>query len=106
MVHFLLTMAYRHTEHVTRKLAAREEAILAAAHTLAAELGLGAVQITTVAQRAGISTGTVYRYFASKTDLLGELVASAAERDVAAMRRAAEAAPGPLSALAAAITAF
>jgi AcrR family transcriptional regulator len=64
------------------------------------------VQIAPVAERAGIAAGTVYRYFPSKTDLVGALVASACEQDVAAIRAAAAAAPGPLSALAAAVTIF
>jgi hypothetical protein len=38
--------------------------------------------------------------------LVGALVASAAEREIAAVQRAAQAAPGPLSALAAAIATF
>jgi AcrR family transcriptional regulator len=64
------------------------------------------VQIAPVATRAGIAAGTVYRYFPSTTELVAALVASAAEREIAAVQRAAEAAPGPLSALAAAIAAF
>ena len=64
------------------------------------------MQIAPVAQRAGIAAGTVYRYFPSKTDLVAELVSSIAERELAAMRAAADAAPGPLSALAAAIATF
>src|SRR5205085_11503293 len=59
-----------------------------------------------VSQRAGVATGTVYRYFPSKTDLVAALVATVAEREIGAMRRAAGAAPGPLSALAAAITTY
>ena len=34
---------------------------------------MGAVQIAAVAARADIAAGTVYRYFPSKTDLIGEL---------------------------------
>ena len=67
---------------------------------------MAAIQIAPVAARAGIAAGTVYRYFPSKTELVGALVASAAEREIDAVRRAAEAAPGPLSALAAAIATF
>jgi AcrR family transcriptional regulator len=48
----------------------------------------------------------VYRYFPSKNDLVAALVASVAEREIGAMRRAADGAPGPLSALAAALTTF
>ena len=99
-------MAYRRTENVVRRLAARHDAILAAAAALAAEAGINAVQIAPVAERAGIAAGTVYRYFPSKTDLVAALVASVSERELGAMRGAADAAPGPLSALAAALTTF
>lgn len=99
-------MPYRRTENVVRRLAEREQAILAAARALAAEQGMGGVQIAAVADRAQIAAGTVYRYFPSKADLVAALVAAVAERQLAAMRAAADAAPGPLSALAAAIATF
>ncbi len=99
-------MPYRRTENVVRRLAAREQAILEAATALAAEGGMAAVHIAAVAERAGIAAGTVYRYFPSKTDLVAELVAAVAGRELAAMRAAADAAPGPLSALAACIATF
>jgi AcrR family transcriptional regulator len=99
-------MAYRRTEKVARRLAARHDAIIAAARALAAERGMAAVQIVPVAQRAGIAAGTVYRYFPSKTEMVAALVAAISERELAAMRGAAGAAPGPLSALAAAIATF
>jgi AcrR family transcriptional regulator len=99
-------MAYRRTENVVRRLAARHAAIIAAAGSLAAEAGINAVQIGPVSQRAGVATGTVYRYFPSKTELVAALVGAVSEREIGAMRRAADAAPGPLSALAAAITMF
>ena len=103
---FILTVAYRRTENVIRRLAAREEAIVAAARIAAAEGGMGAVQIVPVAERAGIAAGTVYRYFPSKTELIAKLVGVVSEREIGAVRRAADAAPGPLSALAAAIATF
>jgi AcrR family transcriptional regulator len=99
-------MAYRRTERVIARLAARHEAIVAAARALASESGMGAVQIVPVAERAGIAAGTVYHYFPSKDDLVAALVAVIAEQEIAAIRGAAAAAPGPLSALAAAIQAF
>lgn len=99
-------MAYRRTENVVRRLAEREQTILDAAQSIAAESGMGAVQIAPVAHRADIAAGTVYRYFPSKNNLIAEVIASAAERELAAMREAADAAPGPLSALAACITTF
>jgi AcrR family transcriptional regulator len=99
-------MAYRRTENVMRRLAAREQAIVASARLAAVQGGMAAVQIVPVAERAGIAAGTVYRYFPSKTDLVGKLVAVVSEREIGAVRRAADAAPGPLSALAAAIATF
>jgi AcrR family transcriptional regulator len=97
-------MIYRRTENVVRRLVARQEAILEAARALAAEGGMAAVQIAPVAARAGIAAGTVYRYFPSKSELVAAVVAAVSERELAAMRRAADGAPGPLSALAAALT--
>ncbi len=99
-------MPYRRTENVVRRLAEREETILASATELAAEGGMAAVQVAAVAARAGIAAGTIYRYFPTKTDLIAELVAAVAGRELSAMAAAAAAAPGPLSALAACIATF
>jgi AcrR family transcriptional regulator len=101
-----LPVVYRRTERMTRRLAARREAIVAAAAAAAAEGGMAAVQIAPVAARADIASGTVYRYFPAKTDLVAAVVAALAEREIAAIRAAADAAPGPLSALAAAVATF
>jgi AcrR family transcriptional regulator len=99
-------MPYRRTENVARRLAARRDAIVAAARQTASEGGMAAVQIAPVAARAGIAAGTVYRYFPAKGDLVAALLSEIAEREIGAVRRAADAAPGPLSALAAAIVTF
>jgi AcrR family transcriptional regulator len=99
-------MPYRRTENVARRLAARHAAIVEAARQAASEGGMAAVQIAPVAERAGIAAGTVYRYFPGKSDLVGALLAEISEREVAALRRAAGSAPGPLSALSAAIMTF
>ena len=99
-------MPYRRTENAVRRLAARHAAIIAAARDAAGEGGMAAVQIAAVAKRAGIAAGTVYRYFPGKTDLVAAVLAEIAEREIGALRRAADVAPGPLSALAAAIMTF
>lgn len=96
-------MVYRRTEKVLRRLAQRHAAIVEAARAIAAESGMGAVQMAPVAKRAGIAAGTVYRYFPSKTDLVAAVIEAVSQRELDAVRRAADAAPGPLSALAAAI---
>src|SRR5882724_4522911 len=99
-------MPSRRTETVVRRLAARHDAIVAAAQALAADGGMAAVQIAAVAAHAGIAAGTVYRYFPSKTELVAALVDALSAREIGAIGRAADAAPGPLSALAAAIATF
>ena len=99
-------MPYRRTENVARRLAEREQTILGAAKSIVGEKGMGAVQIAAVAQRADIAAGTIYRYFPSKNDLVAEVIAAATDLELAAMRAAGDAAPGPLSALAACIATF
>jgi AcrR family transcriptional regulator len=99
-------MPYRRTENVARRLAARHAAIIVAARDAASEGGMAAVQIAPVAQRAGIAAGTVYRYFPGKTDLVTALLAEISEHEIGALRNAADIAPGPLSALSAAIMTF
>ena len=74
---------------------------------IAGESGMSAVQIATVAKRAGIAAGTVYRYFPSKTELDRRRWWPARPvTEIEAMTAAGDAAPGPLSALAAAIACF
>ncbi|MGO4712405.1 TetR/AcrR family transcriptional regulator [Bradyrhizobium sp. 2TAF24] len=97
-------MVYRRTHQVVRRLAARRHAILNAAREAASEGGMAAVQIAPVATRANVAAGTVYRYFPSKADLISELIADVSHDELTAIRRAADAAPGPSSALAAAVT--
>src|SRR3982075_425764 len=97
-------MVYRRTHQVVKRLGARRSAILAAGRDAAAEGGMPAVQIAPVAIRANVAAGTVYRYFPSKADLISELIAEVSRDELAAIRRAADAGPGPSSALAAAVS--
>jgi len=99
-------MPYRRTSNVIRRLNARRDAIVAAALAVASEGGMAAIQIAAIAARADIAAGTMYRYFPGKTELLTALIQTISEREIAAVRQAAEAAPGPLSALAAAVATF
>src|ERR1700744_1734781 len=97
-------MVYRRTHQVVRRLAARRHAILNAAREAASEGGMAAVQIAPVASRANVAAGPGYRYFPSKADLISQRIADVPHAELAAIRRAADAAPGPSSALAAAVT--
>src|SRR3954449_705005 len=99
-------MAYRRTANVLRRLNARHDAIVDAARDAATAGGMAAIQIAPVAARAGVAAGTVYRYFPGKIELIGALVESVAECEIEAVRQAADTAPGPLSALSAALATF
>ncbi len=62
-------------------MAARERIVLAALAQVA-EDGYGSASIGAVAGRAGVATGTVYRHFSSKADLLAEVFRRASQREL------------------------
>ena len=79
-------MAYRRTPAIVTRLEDNRARILAAARKLVADGGWRHAHIATVAESAGVATGTVYRYFPSKAELFAEVLAivSRRERDVIA----------------------
>jgi AcrR family transcriptional regulator len=79
-------MVYRRTPSVVTRLEDNRARILAAARALVAEGGWRHAHVATVAEKAGVATGTVYRYFPSKAELFAEVLAivSSRERDVIA----------------------
>jgi AcrR family transcriptional regulator len=97
-------LAYRRTQQIEERLADKRQRIVKAVRRVVGEVGFRDAQIAMVAAAAGVATGTVYRYFPSKADLISELIADVSRDELAAIRRAADAAPGPSSALAAAVT--
>ena len=64
------------------KARTREE-IVTAAHAQIAEAGYASASVVAVAHRAGVATGSVYRYFPSKSDLFVEVFRRAASRELA-----------------------
>jgi AcrR family transcriptional regulator len=79
-------MAYRPTERTEARKARTRERIVAAALAQLAEGGYASASVQVVARRAGVATGSVYRYFPSKVDLFAEVFrrASQAELDTVA----------------------
>ena len=57
-------------------LATSKEDILAVSRELIKENGWAAVSIRAVASRCSVSTGTIYNYYESKADLLGDTIES------------------------------
>ena len=82
-------MPYRPTDRTRARAAGVRARILEAAHDLLAEGGYMAATVHAVAGRAGVATGTVYRHFPGKEDLLGEVFRRASQREVDAVAAAA-----------------
>ena len=59
-----------------------------AALALVAQGGYREAQVAAVAKRAGVATGTVYRHFPSKADLLTEVFRVASQHEVDAVAQA------------------
>jgi AcrR family transcriptional regulator len=81
-------MAYRRTPAVQARLDRQRAAVVHAAAELLAEQGYAACSVAAVAARAGIASGTVYRHFDSKADLVAEVFRDVVGREVAAVRDA------------------
>jgi AcrR family transcriptional regulator len=75
-------LAYRQTDRVAARLAETRASILDAARALVAEGGFAAVQMSEVARKAGVATGTLYRYFSSKEALCRELFREVSSREM------------------------
>ena len=82
-------MPYRRTPRVEARLSASRERILSAALAIVAEHGYAGCSVSAVARRAGVATGSVYRHFPAKTDLVAEVFRTASQREVDAVARAA-----------------
>jgi len=80
---------YRRTPRIEARLSASRDRILSAALAIVAEHGYAGCSVAAVARRAGVATGSVYRHFPAKADLVTEVFRTAAQREVDAVTRAA-----------------
>ena len=78
-------MAYRPTERTEARKAAMRERIVASALDQVAEGGYASASVQSVAVRAGVAVGTVYRHFPSKAQLFAEVFRSASQHEVDAV---------------------
>jgi AcrR family transcriptional regulator len=81
-------VAYRPTERTEARKAAARQAIVTAARELIAHGGYAEARVASVAERAGVATGTVYLHFPSKAGLFAEVFRDASQREVDAVRDA------------------
>jgi AcrR family transcriptional regulator len=82
-----------------RRKDARPQELLEAALALFVEKGFAATRIEEVAQRAGVSKGTLYLYYPSKEDLLEAVIAHYVSARIEATSQAVERYRGPLTPL-------
>ncbi len=75
-------MAYRRSALMEERLADNRDRILLAARKLVADGGFREAQVAAVAAAAGLSTGTIYRYFPSKAELFVEVLTRAVEQEI------------------------
>ncbi len=71
------------------RLDAQRESLVAAAAALLAEQGFAGCTVAAVAARAGVASGTVYKYFAGKAELIAEVFRSIVTHEVEVVRQAA-----------------
>jgi AcrR family transcriptional regulator len=64
--------------------------LLRAARELIEEDGYAAASVIAIAERTGVAAGTLYRHFTSKEELFVEVFRSVCDREVRAMRAAAD----------------
>lgn len=83
-----LTKATRNTRLRTPSLDKRAS-ILRAARELVKDIGFRDTQMNVVAETAGVALGTLYRNFSSKAELMVEVVAVVAQREVDAVAKVA-----------------
>jgi len=87
----------RNEPRFERRKDARPGEILDAALDLFVEKGFAATRLEDVAQRAGVSKGTVYLYFDSKEDLFKAVIRSGMVRAIEEAERRVAAYPGSAS---------
>jgi AcrR family transcriptional regulator len=86
-------VAYRRTPAIQARIDAQRDSVVAAAAALLAEEGYAGCSMAAVAARAGVASGTVYKHFAGKVDLVAEVFRSIVTHEVDVVRRAATAGP-------------
>ncbi len=83
-----IPMAYRETAHTRAKKATTRQRLLHAATTLVREGGFAAASAAAVAHKSGIATGSIYRHFPNKSELVAEVFRFATEHEIEAVVQA------------------
>lgn len=84
-------MTYKRSALMQQRLDQNREAILSAARKLIAQGGIKDTQIQAIAQLAGVSNGSVYRYFKDKNHLIIEVLSEAIQGELTVLTNIAQA---------------
>ncbi|WP_067703644.1 TetR/AcrR family transcriptional regulator [Nocardia jejuensis] len=84
-------MAYRRTPAVQARLDAQAGSIVRAAMTVLSREGFSGLSVAAVAAEAGVATGTVYKSFSGKAELVTAVFREVVTREVAAVAAAGSA---------------
>lgn len=84
-------MAYRRTPAVQARLDAQAGLIVQAATKILSREGFAGLSMAAVAGAAGVATGTVYKHYAGKAELMTAVFRTVVTREVAAVTQAAAA---------------
>ena len=83
-------MSYKRSSLMQKRMEQNREAILQSARELIAQGGIKDAQIQAIAERAGVSSGLVYRYFDNKSQVLIEVLSEAIQHEVKILNHIAE----------------
>lgn len=83
-------MSYKRSSLMQKRMEQNREAILQSARELIAQGGIKDAQIQAIAERAGVSSGLVYRYFDNKSQVLIEVLSEAIQYEVKILNHIAE----------------
>ena len=83
-------MSYKRSPLMQKRMEQNREAILQSARELIAQGGIKDAQIQAIAERAGVSSGLVYRYFDNKSQVLIEVLSEAIQHEVKILNHIAE----------------
>lgn len=77
-------MAYRETAHTIARKANTRQRLLKAATTLVRDGGFAAASAVAVAAKSGVASGSIYRHFPNKSELVAEVFRFATEHEIKA----------------------
>lgn len=97
---------YKRSSLMQDRMEQNRKAILQSARELIAQGGLKDAQIHAIAERAGVSSGLVYRYFENKGQILVEVLSEAIKQEVQILDAIAAGPLTPKDKLHKAVTAF